>query len=89
MNKMKDDTETLREMRFGGKRILNNAVIRIVFSKGKNRAWCAEADSFIQFPNNLRELGAIYTANITEVKQKGKTTFYRVDKKSIEKWCKE
>ena len=86
---MKDDTETLREMTLGGKRVYKNAVIRIVFNKGKNRAWCAEAGSFIQFPNELRELGAIYTANIIEVNQRGKATFYRADKKSIERWCKE
>ena len=53
--------------------------------KGKLRAWCPKADSWLQFPNDLRQYDRQrYIADVVEVKEtKARKQFFRVVKGSI------
>ena len=70
------------------KKVYTDAMISIVYSNGKLRAWCPGVKSFLQFPVKLRQLNTIYIADVVSV-GKGEGTerksFYRAYKGSIRK----
>lgn len=69
------------------RKVYQDTKIRIMhdYTKRKLRAFCPETDTWLQFPNDLRRTGSEYIADVVEMTQKGKSTFYRVFKGSIRK----
>lgn len=57
--------------------------IRIVHGKGKLKAYCEEKETYVQFPNHLRDYGKVYLADVVKATNKNCTIFYRVYKGSI------
>ena len=66
------------------KDIIKDAQIDIMWDAGRLRAWCNEANSYIQFPKALRKEYVQYISDIVQVKAGEKhSSFYRAMKGTI------
>jgi hypothetical protein len=65
--------------------VIKDAIIHIVVGKGsKLKAYCQNTDTFLQFPRDLREVDAIFIADVIEVKNEHvDEKYYRVQKGTI------
>lgn len=65
------------------KEVYLDIVIKIVWDKGKYRAWCEETSTWLQFPNHLRDPDKQYYADIIKAQRGTDAVFYRAVKGSI------
>ena len=71
---------------FDEKRVIKDAKIKILLRGGKLKAYCENSDTYLQFPRDIRELGAEFVADVVEVKNDTvDEKYYRVMKGSIRK----
>lgn len=63
--------------------VLLDAEIKIIWAKGKLKAYCSNTDTFVQFPKAIRTEGRGFIADVVKAEVKGSTVFYRAFKNSI------
>lgn len=68
--------------------VLLDAEIKIIWAKGKLKAYCSNTDTFVQFPKAIRKDGRIFIADVVKAAQAGGAIFYRAYKGSIREGIK-
>tara|TARA_R110002126_G_scaffold262308_1_gene405210 strand:- start:513 stop:809 length:297 start_codon:yes stop_codon:yes gene_type:complete len=69
---------------FDDKKVIKDALVSIRSVGGKYKAYCEDANAYLQFPRGLRDCGLFYTCDVVEViRTDNVKKYYRAVKGSI------